>query len=174
MNLTYLDHFVLLSQLSRPERVSFAAHCAQIAVRVLAAMSLPISFKEITAVEEVVRLVERSAAGSGNLAELDSAMQNLRHLAFNPPTQCKFLTDTVICQIAHAAYAAGQTVFTGSSVDAQDSLEAALAAARAAESKEAQDSLWEEMRRVRRAAIEAAGTRMRMGYVSAQADQIFA
>jgi hypothetical protein len=160
MNATDLDHFLLISQLSRAERAALAVRCAQVAVRQLTSMSLPIGFKEMTALEDVVRLAAESALGSPNLAELSAGMMNLRRLAFTPPGQCKFRSETVICQVARAAYAAGQTVFTGSSVDAQDALEAAFTAARTVESQEAEDSLREELRRARRAALEAAKRKM--------------
>jgi hypothetical protein len=167
MNATDLDHFLLISQLSRVERTALAARCAQVAVRQLSSMSLPIGFKEMTALEDVVRLAAESALNGLNLAELSARMMSLRRLAFTPPAQCKFRSETVICQVARAAYAAGQTVFTGSSVDAQDALDAAFTVARTTESQEAEDSLREELRRVRKEALEAA-RRRRMNCSEAQ------
>jgi hypothetical protein len=157
MNLSDLAQFVVVSRLARGERVAFAARCARIAVRLLNSMSLPIKLKEMIALERTVQLLEESSNGDGHLALLDLSMQNLRRLAFTSPKQCKFTSESIICQVVHAAYAAGLTAFSGSSVDAQDALKSAFAAARTAESAEAEESLWDELRRIRKAGIEAAG-----------------
>jgi hypothetical protein len=133
-------------------------------------MSLPVKLKEMIALERTVQLLEESATGPENLAQLDLSMQKLRHLAFTSPTGCKFRSDSIICQVVHAAYAAGLTAFSGSSVDAQDALKSAFAAARASESAEAEESLWEELRRVRRAGVKAAG----MGGGAAPSNQAIA
>jgi hypothetical protein len=158
MDLSDLAQFMVVSRLARGQRVAFAARCARVAVRLLNSMSLPVKLKEMIALEMTVQLLEESATGSLNLAQLDLSMQKLRHLAFTSPTQCKFRSDSIICQVVHAAYAAGLTAFSGSSVDAQDALKSAFAAARTAESVEAEESLWGELRLVQKAGVEAAGT----------------
>jgi hypothetical protein len=155
MNLTDLDHFTLLSQLPVAEKVVFASRCAGVAVRLLNSMSLPVGIKEMTALETTVRDLEEWTSQGGDLARLQSSMQKLRHLAFTLPSQFKYRTDSVICHVVHAAYAAGMTAFTSSNVHAEEALKSAFAAARTAESTVAEDSLWEELRRVRRVASEA-------------------
>jgi hypothetical protein len=156
VDLTDLHRFSAVSRLARAERVAFAGRCAGVAVRLLDSMSLPVRLKEMAALENVVRLVEEAVAEDADLCELRNRMFELRHLAFAKPAQCRFRSDSIICHVVHAVYAAGHTAITGSSVDAEDALKSAFAAVRAAESKAAEDSLWQEFRRIQRAPTVAA------------------
>jgi len=171
MNSTAESYLLLLSQLPHAKKVALTARCARIVVNLQHSMSLPVSLRRLSALEEVVRLVEESISGNGDLAELRSSMHNLRDLAYSSPAQTTFPSETVICQVIRAAYEAGLTAITGLNSDAQDSLDAAFAAARAAESKPAEDSLWEELRRVRREAIQETSLKMRMLCNPTETDQ---
>jgi hypothetical protein len=154
---TEVNHFLLLSQLSRAERVALAGRCARIAVQLLDSMSLPVALKQMGLLEEVVRLAEVPLQGLEDLFKLQSAMQKLKQLAFATLTECKYPSDSVIFHGVRAANAAGMTAFTGSSLDAQEALESAFAVARIAVSKPAEDLLVEELRRARMAALAAVG-----------------
>ena len=131
------DHLLLLAQLPRWERVALAARCARVAVRLLDSLSLPVGLKQMAALEEVLRLAEESAARARYIFELQPAMEKLKHLAFDAETECKYRSDSIICQAVRATHAAGMAAFAGSSIDAQDALRAAFAAARTAESSAA-------------------------------------
>jgi hypothetical protein len=161
MTLTGLDHFCLVSQLSRTERIAFASRCARIAVQLLNSLSLPIRLKEMVPLETTVCLLEQWTEEC-DLSALGFIMQKLWPLAFATPAECKYRSDGVICQVVLAVYSAGLTAFNGSSVYADDALQSALAAARTAESKEAEESLRMELRRARMIAINAADSRSRM------------
>jgi hypothetical protein len=126
-------------------------------------MSLPVRLKDMAALENVVRLVEEAAAETADLSELRDRMYELRHLAFATPAQCRFRSDSIICHVIHAVYAAGHTALTGSSIDAEGALQSAFAATRAAESKAAENSLWQELRRAGRVGMVTAGSRTMTG-----------
>jgi hypothetical protein len=173
MTLTDLDDFCVVSQLPHSERVSFATRCARIAVRLLNSLSLPIRLKEMASLETIVCLLEEWT-DEHELAALGLTMQKLRPLAFATPDECKYRGDSIVCQVVHAAYAAGLTAFTGSSVYADDAFKSALAAARTVESKEAEESLRQELRRARKIGTEAAHLKRKMSSHVAQPDFVIA
>jgi hypothetical protein len=137
-------------------------------------MSLPIGLGKVAALEEVIRLAEESLTESSYLAELRCGMYSLRNIAFGSPTQGTFPSETVVFHVARAAYAAGLTALTSFDVDAQNVLEAAFAAARAAESKPAEDSLWEEIRRSRKQTLETPHSRLRTLCATAKMNEAIA
>jgi hypothetical protein len=155
MNLTSNSYlFLVVSELSHKQKAQLAAVCARIALNLQRSMSLPVSLQKFAVLEEVVCLTEKSANEGGDMAELSSRMQYLRGFVFGSSTQSRFPNATVIFHVARSVYAAGLAAITGYSGDVQDALEAAFAAAQTAESKQAEDSLWGELRRILRAARE--------------------
>jgi hypothetical protein len=150
MNPFGLNDFVLISNLSFAEQVAFATRCARLAVRLLKQISFPVAPSEVAVMDNAVRLAEESVTGSVNLTDLEAAVRAAGQLAFASVTQSRFRTDMIIGHVAHAAYAAGCTALSGSAAHAQDALDYALEAARAAGAREAESGIREELRRIRR------------------------
>ena len=152
----------LVSHLPHSEKVALVCRCARIVVKLQNSMSLPIGLGKVAALEEVIRLAEESLTESSYLAELRCSLYSLRNIAFGSPTKGTFPSETVLFHVARAVYAAGLTALTSFDVDAQNALEAAFAAVQTAESKPAEDSLWEELHRARKATLETPRSRLKM------------
>jgi hypothetical protein len=155
MMATDFNYALLVAELPKAQRVRLAARCAGFAVRLVNAMSLPIDLEELAGIEDVVRLVEESLSGSGDPTELQRSMYDLRRRAFDDPAECRYRSDRVLGYVVRTVYAAGHAALNGSTADTEDALRSAFAAAHAARSDEAEDSLWEALRQVGRAAVEA-------------------
>jgi hypothetical protein len=153
MILSNLDHFSLLARLSDEGKVAFAARCARCAVQIFKGMSFPIAAVDLGELETVVRLAEEAAAGWVDAAELKNALRDLGHLAFTSPPPYAFQTDVVVSYIAHAVYAAGLTVLTGSTSHVQDTLDYTLEAARAAGAADLETIVRESLYVLRRKAV---------------------
>ena len=153
MNPFGLNDFVLISNLSFTEQVAFAARCARLAVRLLNQISFPVAPSEVEVMDNAVRLAEQSVTGSVNLTDLEAAVRAAGQLAFASVTQSRFRTDMIIGHVAHAAHAAGCTALSGSAAHAQDALDYALEAARAAGARDTECAIREELRRIRRASL---------------------
>lgn len=134
MNPSNLDHFVLLSRLPDVEKGAFATRCARLALKILNSVSFPIAATDRRELESVVRLAEGAMTSSTDAAELFPALRALGHLAFTSPRPSPYglRSEVILSQVAHAVYAAGLTVLTGSAAHAQDALEYTLEASNAA------------------------------------------
>jgi hypothetical protein len=150
MNPFGLNDFVLISTLSHAEQVAFAARCARLAVRLLNQISFPVARSEIEVMDNAIQLAEKSVTAGVNVADLEAAVRAAGQLAFASVTQQRFRTDMIISHVAHAAHAAGCTALTGSAAHAQDALDYAFEAARAAGNRETESAIREELRRIRR------------------------
>jgi hypothetical protein len=150
MNLSNLDHFALLSRLPDEDKVAFAARCARLAVQILKGMSFPIAAADQGELEMVVRLAEEAATGWVDQVAFKLALRDLGHLAFTSPAPYGYQSDVVVSYVAHAVYAAGLTVLTGSTAHAQDSLDYTLEAARAAGAADVEASVRECLYALRR------------------------
>jgi hypothetical protein len=150
MNLSKLDHFALLSRLPYEEKAAFAARCARQAVQILKGVSFPVAPADQTDLERVVRLAEDAATRHVDPAELQPALRDLGHLAFTSPAPCSFRSEVLLAHVAHAVYAAGLTALTGSTAYAQDTLDYAMEAARAAGAAEVEASIREGLHRIRK------------------------
>jgi hypothetical protein len=158
MNLSNLDHFALLSRLPDEGKVAFAARCARLAVQILNGMSLPIAATDRGELEKVVRLAEETATRWVEPSEFKHALRDLGHLAFTSPAPHDFYSDVVLSYVAHAVYAAGLTVLTGSTAHAQDALDYTLEAARAAGATDIEASVREGLYSLRRLSVVSTPT----------------
>jgi hypothetical protein len=70
-------------------------------------------------------------------------------MAYASLTQSRFRSDTIIGHVAFAAFAAVRTALSRSPIHAKDARDYAYEAARAAGAKDMQNSLDEELRRIR-------------------------
>jgi hypothetical protein len=153
MNLSNPDHFALLSRLPDEGKVVFAARCARLAVQILNGMSFPIAAADRAELEKVVRLAEETATRWVEPTEFKLALRDLGHLAFISPAPLGFHSDVVLSYVAHAVYAAGLTVLTGSTAHAQDALDYTLEAARAAGAADVEASVREGLYSLRRLTV---------------------
>jgi hypothetical protein len=158
MNLSKLDHFVLLSRVPADEKVAFAARCARLALQILNGLSFPIPATDRAELEKVVRLAEESVIQTVDLHEIKSALRDLGHLAFTSPAPFGFPSDVILSHVAHAVYAAGLTLLTGSTVHGQDTLDYTLEAARAAGATDIEASVRESLFSLRRSSLVPTAT----------------
>jgi len=159
MNLSNLDHFALLSRLPDEEKAAFAARCARQAVQILKGMSFPVAPADQADLERVVRLAEEAATRHVDSAELKRALRDLGHLAFTSPSIHDFQSDVLVSHVAHAVYAAGLTALTGSTAYAQDTLDYAMKAARAAGAADTEALIREGLHRMRKVPAHSAPSR---------------
>jgi hypothetical protein len=153
MNPFCTDHFTLISRLPRSEQVAFAARCALLAIRFVKQESFSSDLDDLEMMENAVQIAELTATRSVDPNALTASLKRLGHLAFTTPTPTSSLNDEAICQVAHAAYAVGLAALTGSAAQAEDALTYALEAVQTMGSRETENAIREELRRVRQASV---------------------
>jgi hypothetical protein len=108
---------------------------------------------DLEVMEETVQIAELTATRSVDPTTLTMSLKKLGHLAFTTPTPTSSLSDEAISQVAHAAYAVGLAALTGSAAQAEDALTYALEAVQTMGSRDTENAIREELRRVRQASV---------------------